>query len=454
MKKKAGGTEIRIFISCCLCFLLSSWFLLSPAGAETYVYPPSECKAELDGNAGVWQTGVIKVYWKNNSYEDYETVLDKKESFGWYTEKFFPHGTAVYTDNSQNIKPGTSYCYRVAARIKGTANNTAWSNEACLVTPALPPAPTNLKASTVSDPSPRVILSWNGTPGAAGYRIESKEGNSNFKEAGRVLQGVNTYSQTGNPNTDYRYRVSTYAFFRSAPVEVAIKTGAAIQKPPMPANLTTKALPYGVQVSWQNPVAYDELVLLRRKEGEPNRTSIAVSYPETSYTDTGLIPEMTYYYRILGKKKYPNGALSSDETAETKVVCPPATPVQHYVMPPAKPQIVDLKPSATGVILSWKIPMTEGGSKDIKTFRIERKKTDGAFVQVAEVPPNASTPGGSYTFTDTALTPETTYIYRIRSHNDQGDSLYSPEATAKTLPDLMRKQPASKPAIPGGIKSR
>jgi hypothetical protein len=466
--KKASGLGVRIFISCGLCLLLLSMITLSEAKAETYISPPDKCQAALQGNSLTWPAGSIQVNWENHSAGDYQTVLARKDALSSYVEiEVLPHGTSFYKDAftyNKYLEPYTTYCYKVAAKKAGPVQQTAWSNEACLDTPTLPPHPANLKATTVSDPSPRVILSWGVIPGAAGYRIEREDGNGKYKELNTVTQGVNTYSDTGTENTEYRYRVITCAFFRSEPAEVAIKTGARIPEPPMPTNLKAKAAINSIGLSWDNPVAYDELVLLRRKEGEGIRDSIKMPAPdETSYSDTGLIPETAYNYRIFGIKKYPNGQRWSAETAEVKAVYPqPTSMEQHQYTPlPVAPQIVDLKPGTNSIIVSWKIPQTVGGAKGIKTFKIERKQLqrNTVFAQIAEVPANTGTLMSNQTFPDKALTPETTYIYRIRSHYDQGDSPYSAEAKAKTLPTIMKKETngvvlPSMQTIPGKTMSR
>jgi hypothetical protein len=59
-------------------------------------------------------------------------------------------------------------------------------------------------------------------------------------------------------------------------------------------------------------------------------------------------------------------------------------------------------------------------------FKIERKKEGGMFVEIAKIPSNRTT------YSDTSVYPETTYYYRIKSYNSNGDSLYSNEVRAVT----------------------
>ena len=57
-------------------------------------------------------------------------------------------------------------------------------------------------------------------------------------------------------------------------------------------------------------------------------------------------------------------------------------------------------------------------------FLLQRKTPTTDFVDVYSGPSN--------TFTDTGLTPESTYIYRARVEGEHGVSAWSPEVTALT----------------------
>ncbi len=105
--------------------------------------------------------------------------------------------------------------------------------------------------------------------------------------------------------------------------------------------------------------------------------------------------------------------------------------------PPAAPSNLSASGGADGprnnrnffVDLSW-----SDNSNNEDTFRIERttqtgrgrNATCGTFVEVASVPANTTT------FRDNGLASKTTYCYRVRARNAQGNSAYSNEATAST----------------------
>ena len=93
------------------------------------------------------------------------------------------------------------------------------------------------------------------------------------------------------------------------------------------------------------------------------------------------------------------------------------------VLPPAAP--TSLTATALGgrsIGLHW-----TNGTTDQTQVSVERCRGSGctAFAQVATLP------GAATTFTDTGLSPRTTYRYRVRARNAAGDSPYSNTASAR-----------------------
>jgi fibronectin type 3 domain-containing protein len=67
-------------------------------------------------------------------------------------------------------------------------------------------------------------------------------------------------------------------------------------------------------------------------------------------------------------------------------------------------------------------------SKDEDGFEIQRRSGDGAYTTIATTGPNTTS------FNDTPLEPSTTYTYRVRAFNGNGDSRWTKEASATTKP--------------------
>ena len=135
----------------------------------------------------------------------------------------------------------------------------------------------------------------------------------------------------------------------------------------------------------------------------------------TSYSNTGLAASTSYRYRVraynaVGDSDYSN--VSSATTLEA-----PATPV-------APTNLIATAVSRSQINLSW----TDNAANEDE-FRIERCR--GAFctnyTQIATAGPNVTT------FSNTGLSQNTSYRYRVRAYNASGFSPYSNFVAAKTL---------------------
>jgi hypothetical protein len=137
---------------------------------------------------------------------------------------------------------------------------------------------------------------------------------------------------------------------------------------------------------------------------------VAVAANITSYTDTGLTTNTTYWYRM---RSY-NACTNSPYTVAVSITTAP---------PPAPLNLTAFVADTNQVSLSW-----NNNYRDVAGFKVDRALDNGGspgtWAQVATVGGNNST------YTDTGLAPNTTYWYRIRTYNALGDSPYSNLACA------------------------
>jgi len=181
--------------------------------------------------------------------------------------------------------------------------------------------------------------------------------------------------------------------------------------PTAPTNLTLSASGTQINLSWTNTTNQVPSFKIERKTGANGTYSqiATVGTWVTSYSNTGLAGDTTYYYRVRASNSAGDSGYSNEASAST--------------VPLAPTGLSATRTSGSQVNLAWTdTSATEGG------FKIERKLgVNGTYAQITTAGANATS------FSDTGLNPTATYYYRIRSTNGGGDSAYTADAQATAL---------------------
>jgi len=96
--------------------------------------------------------------------------------------------------------------------------------------------------------------------------------------------------------------------------------------------------------------------------------------------------------------------------------------IQNTTPPAAPDNLVATTAGSEKINLTW-----NDQSNNESGFKIERKTVGGAYAEIAAVGANV------ISYANTGLAAGTTYFYRVRAHNDAGNSAYSNEASAATF---------------------
>jgi len=382
--------------------------------AITFPNPPA-----APGNLTATTSGQnqINLTWADNSGNETGFKIERKTPQG---------GTSVYAEiatvganltsySDTGLSAGTQYFYRIRAANAG--GQSPYSNEANATTlPGAPAAPGNLTATTIS--SSQINMTWvDNSSNEAGFKIERKTGNAGtFAQIATVGANVTNFSSTGlNSNTKYFYRVRAYNSGGNSAYSTSIDATTLPQAPAAPANLTAAVMiNLQIKILWKDNAFNEDIFLIERKIGTAGAyTQIATAGPNvTSYTDAGLNPVTTYFYRVRASN-LGGSSIYSNETNATTFGNPP----------PAPNNLTAAAVSQTQINLTWN---DNAGNEN--GFAVERKIAGGSFQQISTVGVNVKN------YSDPGLAPGTEYFYRVSAYNADGFSNYANEAGSVTLP--------------------
>ena len=328
--------------------------------------------------------------------------------------------TLPYGHMDTGLEANVTYYYRVTA-VNGTSKAAPSSPANALTFPA---KPTNLVATAIS--ATRIDLSWTDNSAVpTDFKIERKqEPGGSFAEVGVTTAPGTTYSDTMGllPSTTYTYQVrATNATGDSAYSDTASATTLP-SKPTTPSNLQVSTVSQtALRLNWSDTSNNETGFKVERSPNGTNgwRQIGTAGQDATSYLDQGLLSETTYFYRVSSTNA---GGDSNPSNVASGTTLPnlPASPSSLTVTVPAAPD------GSTKLVLNW----TDGSSNE-SGFKIERS-TDN-FAAPANTTLVTTTAANATTYTDSGLTPDTIYFYRVRATNAGGDSANTSSASARTL---------------------
>ncbi len=357
-------------------------------------------------------------------------TLQRKAGSGIYTDLSTTIGAGATSYSDTGLTPGTTYTYRIRAR--NSVDYGAWSNEASATTDPIAPARiTNLSATKDgTNGATEVDLTWSapadGGAAISDYTLQRKIGGGDYADVSTAITATSTsYSDTGlTPATEYTYRIRAR---NSAGAGVWSNEDSATTDNAAPARITnlaaTATSANDIRLSWTAPAAHGAAIsdyTLQRKSGGGvfADVSTTIAAGATSFTDSGLTPETTYTYRIRARNSVGYGAWSSDTPGTT-----PAAGAPSGVSDLSATK--DATNGGTEIDLSWTAPADNGEA--ITSYTLERKSGSGGYGPVS-----SSIAAGDTSYSDSGLTPGTTYTYRILARNSVGNGAWSSEASATT----------------------
>lgn len=248
--------------------------------------------------------------------------------------------STAYSDTG--LTPSTSYMYRVSAiNSVGTSSPSNTASATTFAAATIPQPPTNLTANAIS--SSEIDLSWtapsdDGGAAITGYMIErSQDAGSTWSTiSSNTGSASTTYSDTGlTSSTSYTYRVSAInSVGTSSPSNIAsATTSVSTSIPQPPTGLTASAVSSStINLSWDAPGNDGGSAIIGYKiERATMGGTWSVIVPNTggtttTYSNTGLLPLLTYTYRVSAINSVGTSLPSNTASATTHLVGPVPIP--------------------------------------------------------------------------------------------------------------------------------
>jgi hypothetical protein len=350
----------------------------------------------------------IGLHWTDNSSGEtgYQVQRSLTPGTGFGIIATLGPGSTTFTDGGRS--PGTPYYYRV--RATGTGGNSLFSNEAS-ATIGLD-APTGLTAT--SQGATVIGLNWTDNSDLeSGYSIQrSLVSGSGYVQVGTVAANITTYSDNTGlaEGTAYYYRVQA----TGSGGDLAFSNEAsAITWPTSPAGLTATPVDEAtINLSWTDRSSKETGYQVERSETSGTGFTIIATLGVNShtYSDPDRIPGTTYYYRVRATGTGGSSEYSNEASATTILIAPDGLTATVF--------------DYNSIDLHW---------TDISThesfYRVERSLTSGTgFTSIATLGKNTTD------YTDNSCAEGTRYYYRVQAVRLGGDSPYSNEASATTVP--------------------
>jgi len=187
--------------------------------------------------------------------------------------------------------------------------------------PTLPPrSPGELKATVISPF--QIELNWlDNADNEAGFLIERKAKENAFAVIGKLEFDVTRYIDTTvAPATTYLYRVCAYNNVDTSAYsnEVTVVTPALPPVPAAPSDLNATATGNRIELTWKDQADNEDGFQIERKVSDGAFEALISTQPDqNSYTDSGLLFQTRYTYRLRAFNWGGSSAYSNEANALT-----------------------------------------------------------------------------------------------------------------------------------------
>ncbi len=350
----------------------------------------------------------VVLSWQDAAFDEEIYIVERSENGIQYSvlKNDLAAGSTGYTDTT--CSENKEYWYRVKAKNNGGSSDYAVVNVTSLKSKPINPSGLTVDCNYYN----KVNLAWtDNSYNEEGFKIFRSTDGSNFTLTATVDPDTVAFTDTGlSENTHYDYRV--LAFNNGGESEYLSDSVTTLKAMPLaPENLVAVSPEYSrMNLTWSDIAYNEEEYIVERSTDGILYTEEAVLPPGTTlFEDTGLTEHTKYWYRVTARNN--GGTSAAAETSATTL----------YMEPIAQTGLGAAAPGQGTITLTW-----SDNSYNEEGFKIERSADGENFSQIAVTNSNIET------YSNTGLTPDTQYHYRVFAFNNGGEAYYS-EITATTL---------------------
>ena len=374
------------------------------ATSSSSVPAPSNLKVAEYSNSA------IKLTWTKASdvtgYYVYRSTDGKKYS----KIKTLKASTTAYTNTS--LTAGKKYYYSIAS-YKNTSTGVAIGPKSSAInitttSSSSVPAPSNLKVAEYSNSA--IKLTWTKAPDVTGYYVYRSTDGKKYSKIKTLKAYTTAYTNTSlTAGKKYYYSIASYKNTSTGAVAIGPKSSAvnaltiSSSKLSYPSGFAVKEVATdAIKLVWNKSSNASGYYIYRSIDNKNFSKIKALPSSSTSYTNTALYLDTTYYYKIAS---YVNSNGSIGLSAKSPAVNAKTTSTSV--------SFTSKTSTSTTITLNWDYPSATG----YQIYRLDINT--GKYVKIA------STSAKSYT--DKNLSSDRYYNYKVRAYLVSGGiTTYSP----------------------------
>jgi hypothetical protein len=214
--------------------------------------------------------------------------------------------------------------------------------------------------------------------------------------------------------TNFTYAVRARSYVGGSPWSNQVPVTTWPMPPLAPSNLVAEVMsPTQINLSWTNNPSDETAIAVWRRTFGTTWTKIATLAPSShTYIDNSVQPNTAYVYRVRTVNSFYPSDWSNPAAAWTPLI------------PPDKPtDLAATVASNAQINLTWSADSTYASA-----YTVWRRFGTNDWVRIAVLSATARS------YSDTTVTPSTTYFYQVRANNDDFVSDWSNTVTATTGP--------------------